>query len=164
MAVTRSVFTSFIIIAAVVALVTASATFAPFTDESTSTGSFTSGTVDVVVNNDTDDVVTLNFTGAACANMAAGETCQATLDVQNAGSLSATYDVTVADSNPACFTSSLNSAATLEAGQAPDNDQNPGVVHAGIVSTTLAEDNACQGAVNTVTVTVAAAQSATPHD
>ena len=164
MVATRSVFTSVIIIAALLALVTASATFAPFSDASTSTATFSAGTVDVVVNNDTDDEVALAFTGDACDNMAAGDTCTAALDVVNAGSLSVDYDVTVADSNPACFSSTLDSEGGLEAGDAPDGDQNAGASDAGTIATTLADDNACQGAVNTVTVDISAAQSATPQD
>ncbi len=169
----RSIIMSMLVIGALATLIGAG-TWATFTDSGTATGDVTAGTVDVVLNDDGSDDVELTFTPGSdpeCPdNMAYNETCTAGLTVANNGSLSVTYDVTVTDSQGACFTSVLDIEAALETGdggegEGGDSDHNAGDSHDGTVTTTLdSDDDSCQGVTNTVTVTVLASQSPSPHD
>lgn len=164
----RSIIMSMLVIGALATLIGAG-TWATFTDQGIATGDVTAGTVDVVLNGDPDDDVALNFDPGedpVCpANMAYSEFCTAGLTVLNDGSLSVTYVVTVVDSAPTCFSSVLDIEGALEAGDSPDADHDAGDSHPGTVTTTLDSDaEACQGVTNTVTITVDASQSATPHD
>ncbi|MDQ3610975.1 MAG: hypothetical protein M4D85_05090 [Actinomycetota bacterium] len=71
-------------------------TFATFTDSATSTSTFSSGTVNMELNDDTTDAYT--FASLSTSNMKPGDVKYATLKVENAGSIASTYTMTSAES------------------------------------------------------------------
>jgi predicted ribosomally synthesized peptide with SipW-like signal peptide len=164
----RSILFSSLVIAAVLAVVAGASTFATFTDQASGSQTVTAGTVDVEVNNDTDDAFAITFGGASCTsptNMAYGDSCTFTVNVKNAGSLSFTTSTTLTESNPTCFTSTfVLPNGDVEGGDA-DNDHDPADTHAVTLTTTLDNDAAaCQGTSNLVSLTIDATQSPSPHD
>lgn len=91
----RSVLASMLVICAVLALAAGASTFSAFSDSASGTSNqLTAGTVDVVVNDDTDDNFEISF-GLSCvaAALAPGEVCTQEIAVRNAGSLGFTYAV-----------------------------------------------------------------------
>lgn len=165
----RKILISMLTIGAVVSALVTAATFAPFTDEGSGSGTVTAGTISVDVNAASGGTFTFEPT-ATCENMAPGDDCTASVTITNSGSLSATYVVTVSQTDNSCFSSSLSNEAGLESGDLEPgdlhSDHDAGDSHTGTLTTTLDDDagNECQDAPNTVTVTVAATQSGSPHD
>lgn len=166
----RSILFSALVIGAVLSIVAGASTFATFTDQATGSQTVTAGSVDVEVNNDTDDAFAITFGGASCTapgNMAFGDSCTFTLNVKNAGTLSFTTSFLVGETDTNnCFTTALTGlpAGDVEGGDA-DNDHDPADTHAATLTTTLDNDAAvCQGAANTVSVTIDATQSPSPHN
>ncbi len=171
----RSILTSFVVIGAVLALVMGASTFAVFTDQTTGTADISAaGTVDIVMQSDASDEVALNTLNESndcnpgpTGGLAGGEYCDVVFTLENpTGNLSAdwSFDVSDDESGTDCYSEEILDKATLEAGDAPDGDHNPGDSHDVTLRVTLADDNDCQGATTTVTVTVDAQQSSTPHD
>lgn len=162
----RSILFSALVIGAVLAVVAGASTYATFTDQAAGSQTVTAGTVDVVVNNDTDDAFAISFGGSSCTsstNMAYGDSCTFTVNVKNDGTLSFTtaYTITETDANN-CFSTSLSG---LPSGDGVDADHDPADTHAATLTTTLDSDvAACQGASNLIGLTIDATQSATPHD
>lgn len=99
----RSVLVSLMLIGAVIAVVAGASTFSAFMDSATGTSDMvTAGTVDVVVNSETDDVFDWTWsTGTHCnpGKMAppsgafTGDVCTQQLTINNAGTLAFTYTV-----------------------------------------------------------------------
>lgn len=71
-------------------------TFATFTDSGTSASTFSTGTVDLELNNEVDDAY--DFATLSTSNMKPGDVKYAPLTVENAGSLGYTYTMTSAES------------------------------------------------------------------
>lgn len=162
----RRILLSLVMMTGAIGAVVRGATFAPFTDSGEGGGAVRAGTVNVILNEDTDDEVVLQYTGPFCDNLAWGESCDASLTVRNAGSLSVTYLVLVGDDNPDCFTSTLSG---LPSGDAePDDshaDHDPGDSHTATLTTVLDGDQeSCQGAQNEAAVFIRARQSNSPHN
>lgn len=76
-------------------------TFATFTDSATATSAFSAGTVDLVMNDESDDAY--GFTALEMSNLKPGDTQYALLTVDNAGTLPFTYGMSVVttDGSPA---------------------------------------------------------------
>lgn len=74
-------------------------TFATFTDDATSTSTFSSGTVNMELADDTTDAY--SFTSLSTSNMKPGDVKYSSLKVENAGSLASTYTMTSAESEAA---------------------------------------------------------------
>lgn len=74
-------------------------TFATFTDSATSESTFSTGTVNMELNDDTTDAYT--FASLSTSNMKPGDVKYATLKVENAGSIASTYTMTSAESEAA---------------------------------------------------------------
>ena len=74
-------------------------TFATFTDDATSQSTFSTGTVDMELNNDTTDAY--SFASLSTSNMKPGDVKYAALTVENAGSIASTYTMTSAESEAA---------------------------------------------------------------
>lgn len=94
-------------------------TLAAWTDSSTaSTGSFTTGTIDLKVGTTTANAVDNNpasfTTSLALSNMAPGATTSSTLVVVNSGSLPFTYTVTGTATNNGTGADQLGSGMTLQ--------------------------------------------------
>jgi hypothetical protein len=70
-------------------------TFATFTDSGTSASTFSTGTVDLELNNEVDDAYA--FAALSTANMKPGDTKYAALTVENAGTLGYSYTMTSAE-------------------------------------------------------------------
>lgn len=127
------------------------------------------GDVKILLNGESDEVE-LHFEGAGCPDrMAPGDGCVARLEIFNAGSASARYQVDVKDGNESCFSSSLDIERDLQDGDEEPGDKHrdhdSGEAHEGFVTTVLDHDQKrCQGATNIVTVTIKAAASASPED
>lgn len=75
------------------------ATFATFTDSGTSSSTFSTGTVDLELNNEVDDAY--DFASLSTSNMKPGDVKYAALTVENAGSLGYTYTMSSAETNAA---------------------------------------------------------------
>jgi hypothetical protein len=91
-------------IRAVAALGTLSAgvwagTFATFTDSGTSASTFSSGTVDLLLNDEADD--DYGFVGLSTSNMKPGDVTYAPLTVKNAGSLGYSWTMSSSESETA---------------------------------------------------------------
>ncbi|MBW3641046.1 MAG: M73 family metallopeptidase [Actinobacteria bacterium] len=71
-------------------------TFATFTDSATSASTFSSGTVDMELNDDATDAY--SFASLSTSNMKPGDVKYAALKVENAGSIASTYTMTSAES------------------------------------------------------------------
>ncbi|HLF99258.1 MAG TPA: TasA family protein [Acidimicrobiia bacterium] len=170
----RRILLSVVTSAAAIAAVVTGGAFAPFSDTGTAVGGVQAGTLEVSVDGDGDGGSLVFDSEDWCdANMAPGDVCEADVTVVNTGSLSATYVASIADDESACFTPGITPAfeAALEPGHAelpddPTEDHDAGDSHTGTVTITLdsTAGNECQGASTTVTFTVDATQSATPHD
>ena len=164
----RSILFSVLIIGAVFAVVAGAGTFATFTDSATGGQTVSSGTVDVLVNGDTDDNFAVSLAGGAgCpSNMAFGDSCTFAVTVANNGSLSFTtaFTLTETDANNCWTTTYALPAGDAEGGDA-DADHDPADSHSTTLSTALDNDAAvCQGASNAISLTIDATQSPSPHD
>jgi hypothetical protein len=136
-----------------------SASWAGFTDDAGGGGRVAAGTVDVVLNDDSDDTAVLTYTGPECGNLAQGESCTSSLTVHNAGTLVVRYNIRVVDTNNDCYTSRLSSEAALEF-----NDRPPGDRVTGELTSTLDGDlDRCQDSTNSSVVIVTARQAKNPH-
>jgi len=85
----RSILMSLVVIGAAVALLAGGATFAPFTDTDSDSGSVTAGNVEITV----EGTGTLKFDAPAVScptPMAPGDTCTASVEVTNTGDLTVT--------------------------------------------------------------------------
>ena len=74
-------------------------TFASFTDSATSQSTFSTGTVNMELADDTTDAY--SFASLSTSNMKPGDVKYATLKVENAGSIASTYTMTSAESEAA---------------------------------------------------------------
>ena len=74
-------------------------TFATFSDQATSSSTFTSGTVDLELTNEADDAY--NFASLSTSNMKPGDVKYAALTVENAGSIASTYTMASTESETA---------------------------------------------------------------
>ena len=74
-------------------------TFATFTDDATSASTFSSGTVNLELADDTTDAY--SFTSLSTSNMKPGDVKYASLKVENAGSIASSYTMTSAESETA---------------------------------------------------------------
>jgi predicted ribosomally synthesized peptide with SipW-like signal peptide len=72
-------------------------TYASFSDSATATSTFTTGTVDLVLNNDASDAYA--FTSLQSSSMKPGDIVYAPLTVANAGSLGFTYSMSSSSTN-----------------------------------------------------------------
>ncbi|MEO6198058.1 MAG: SipW-dependent-type signal peptide-containing protein [Dehalococcoidia bacterium] len=164
----KNLLLSTLMIGAVLAVVAGAGTFATFTDQATGSQTVTSGSVDVLVNGDAGDNFAISLTGGpGCpSNMAFGDTCTFALTVANNGTLSETtaFTLTETDTNNCWTTTYALPSGDVEGGDA-HNDHDPGDSHATTLSTTLDNDAAvCQGSSNTISLTIDATQSPSPHN
>jgi hypothetical protein len=162
----RRIATGALVLGSAAALLIGGATYAPFSDDAQGSGGVGAGIVAVDING--TDEAAFDFSTAQCSNMAPGHPCQVPLVVSaGASTLSATWATTITDTDDPdidCFTASASVPnGEDEAGDAND-DIDPGFVHNGTLTVTVADNNACQGAVSTITVAVVSTQSPTPHD
>ena len=74
-------------------------TFATFTDDATSSSTFSSGTVNLELADEVDDAY--DFASLSTSNMKPGDVKYATLKVENAGTIASTYTMTSAESEAA---------------------------------------------------------------
>ena len=132
---------------------------AVFTDDADGRGRPRAGSVDVVLNDDADDNVALTYEGPECGNLAHGESCSSPLTIANAGTLNATYNIRVVDSNNACWTSTLSTEKELEKAHRPPGDR----VTGSLVSVLDNDASSCEGSTNRAVVVIRAAQSKEPH-
>jgi predicted ribosomally synthesized peptide with SipW-like signal peptide len=90
-------------------------TLAAWTDSSTATtGTFSTGTIDIRLGSGTTDPNPFAFTDFALANLAPGSSREATLQVRNSGSLPFTYNVSGSATNSGAGNDQLGSALTLQ--------------------------------------------------
>lgn len=161
----RSVLVSSLMIVLAVAAAIAGATFAPFSDTATGSGSIGAGVVDITING--SDQAVLAFSTDECTNMAPGHNCVQGFTIGAGDStLSATWaGSTVITGGNGCFIveSTTVPAGTAEEGDATD-DHDPGATGAGSVTISVVDNNDCQGAAADVVVTLTATQSATPYN
>jgi len=83
-------------------------TFASFTDDASSTATFSAGTVDLVVGGDSDDAH--DFASLSVTNMKPGDVTYAPLSVANTGSLGFSYALTGATTDTADTPAGLGAA------------------------------------------------------
>jgi predicted ribosomally synthesized peptide with SipW-like signal peptide len=150
-------FMSMLVIALAAALV-GGATMAIFTDTATNTGNtFTAGTVDVMVYDNTSFVT---LTPVSITNMAPGDTRSSSFVVRNAGTLDLRFDVSATPTGALFGGTHPAEVLTLA------DDQNvvliPGGFHTVNYSVYLpfGAGNEYQGAAGTVNFTIAAEQTA----
>lgn len=86
--------TRFVLAGGALAALVWAGTFATFTDSGTAESTFTAGTVDLLLSNDTDDAYA--FTALEMGNMKPGDVIYAPLTIANAGTLG--FDYTMATS------------------------------------------------------------------
>ncbi len=90
-------------------------TLAAWTDSSTATtGTFSTGTIDLRLGSGATDPNPFSFTTFALSNMAPGSEKEATLQVNNSGSLPFTYNVVGSATNSGGGSDQLGSALTLQ--------------------------------------------------
>jgi predicted ribosomally synthesized peptide with SipW-like signal peptide len=90
-------------------------TLAAWTDSSTATtGTFSTGTIDLRLGSGTTDPNPFSFTTFATSNMAPGSATTATLQVNNSGTLPFTYNVSGSATNSGAGSDQLGSALTLQ--------------------------------------------------
>ena len=90
-------------------------TLAAWTDSSTATtGTFSTGTIDLRLGSGATDPNPFSFTTFALSNMSPGSEKEATLQVNNSGSLPFTYNVVGSATNSGGGSDQLGSALTLQ--------------------------------------------------
>jgi predicted ribosomally synthesized peptide with SipW-like signal peptide len=90
-------------------------TLAAWTDSSTATtGTFSTGTIDIRLGSGATDPNPFAFTSFALSSMGPGSTTTATLQVNNSGSLPFTYNVSGSATNSGAGNDQLGSALTLQ--------------------------------------------------
>jgi hypothetical protein len=163
----RRIATVALIIGSAAALLIGNSTYAPFFDEAHGSGGVEAGRVQVQVND--SDTPTFAFdTTQECSNMAPGHDCVVPLDVSaGLSTLSATWTTTVSDTDDPeidCFTVTTSVPSGTAEDDDSDVDHDPGAEFDGELRVSVKDDNACQGATSTITVTVRADQSPTPYN
>lgn len=172
----RRIATVALIIGSAAALLIGNSTYAPFTDDASGSGGVEAGSVLVTINgSNTPD---LQFgTKDECTNMAPGHACEVDLNVLNGGTLSATWAPSVTVTNDdgtepeiECFTVTTAIPSGISEDGDDDADIDPGEGHTGTLKVTVSDDgddsndNACQRATATITLSVVATQSASPYN
>ena len=164
----RRIATVALIIGSAAALLIGNSTYAPFYDEVSGGGGVGAGSVNVQVN-DSDEPSFAFDTTQECQNMAPGHDCVVPIKVSvGTSSLSATWTTTATDTDDPdidCFTVTTNvPAGEAEEGD-PDADHDPdSAPYEDDLIVSVKDDNTCQSATSTITVTVRAEQSPTPYN
>lgn len=162
----RRIATGALVLGSAAALLIGGATYAPFTDDANGSGGVGAGIVAVDING--TDTAAFDFSTDECSNMAPGHPCEVPLVVSTgASTLSATWATTITDTDDPeidCFTATASVPTGNDESGDADDDIDPGYVHNGTLTVTVADDNACQGAESTISVAVVSTQSPTPHN
>ncbi len=162
----RSILMSLVVIGAVVALLAGGATFAPFTDSDSDKGEVTAGNVEIEVLG--TGTLTFDAPVVSCPSpMAPGDTCTASVQVQNTGDLTVTlsdpsHSITNVSGGEGTCDAGDWTTATANLSYTPDvTNVAPGGVKTFNAKVTLDSDaqEGCQGATAEVTVEVTATSS-----
>jgi predicted ribosomally synthesized peptide with SipW-like signal peptide len=162
----RRIATAALVIGSAAALLIGSSTYAPFTDDANGSGNVAAGSVRVSING--TDAAVFSFDTAECNNMAPGIDCVVPLSVSTGTStLSATWATTVTDTDDAdldCFSEVTSVPSGTDEADDADDDIDPGYTDDGNLVVRVADNNDCQSATSTITVSIVATQSPSPHN